>query len=176
MNWITINNIGRHGARLMFNQGRGDFRRRVSAIAQKFKDVDATSPERAMTAQELGLPPRFEEAMKRRLGQTGIFVEVNGKYYLNEARLDQMGRSGFGGGSRMQYSENVRKNMLTLRLIRLTIGVVTLLLIVTNIFFLRNPEVWIAIGVLLMITIATSIFQIYFVSRARSMRKFGTPS
>jgi len=58
----------------------------------------------------------------------------------------------------------------------LTIGVVTLLLIVTNIFFLRNPEVWIAIGVLLMITIATSIFQIYFVSRARSMRKFGTPS
>jgi ribosomal protein S21 len=33
---------------------------------------------------------RFEEAMKRRLGKSGIFVEVNGRYYLSEARLKQV--------------------------------------------------------------------------------------
>ena len=53
-----------------------------------------------MTIQELGLPPRFEQAMHRKLGQTGIFVEVNGKYYLNEERLKQVqeerAKSGYG--------------------------------------------------------------------------------
>ena len=57
-----------------------------------------------MTIQELELPPRFEQAMHRRLGQTGIFVEVNGKYYLNEERLKQIqeerakNRAAGGGG------------------------------------------------------------------------------
>ena len=35
-----------------------------------------------MTAQELGLGPRFEEAMQGRLGKKEIFVEGNCKYYL----------------------------------------------------------------------------------------------
>ncbi len=43
-----------------------------------------------MTAEELSLPPRFEEAMKRRLGRLGIFVEVDGKYYLSEDKLQQL--------------------------------------------------------------------------------------
>lgn len=59
-----------------------------------------------MTLQELGLPPRFEEAMHRRLGRSGIFVEVSGKYYLNEERLEKFREqrekrragSGVGGG------------------------------------------------------------------------------
>lgn len=62
-----------------------------------------------MSTQELGLPPRFEQAMHRRLGQSGIFVETNGKYYLNEERLKQIeeqraklgpGSNGGGGGNR----------------------------------------------------------------------------
>jgi uncharacterized membrane protein len=80
-------------------------RQRLQEIIQKFREKGATSPEKAMTIQELGLPPRFEEAMHRRLGQTGIFVEVNGKYYLNEDRLKQIqeqraqrGAAGTGGG------------------------------------------------------------------------------
>jgi len=53
-----------------------------------------------MTAEELGLPSEFKEAMKRRLGWTGILVEVNGKYYLDEKRLEEIreempGRRGF---------------------------------------------------------------------------------
>ena len=69
---------------------REQIRQRLREIIQKFTDKGATTPERAMSIQELGLPPRFEQAMHRRLGQTGIFVETNGKYYLNEERLKQI--------------------------------------------------------------------------------------
>jgi YVTN family beta-propeller protein len=62
------------------------FRRLVSVFQQK----GATSPEKAMTAQELGLPPRFEEYMDSRSGQTRIFVEINGKYYLDQKALEEM--------------------------------------------------------------------------------------
>ena len=67
-----------------------EMRRRLEEIVEKFRQKNATTPETAMTAQELGLPPRFEEAMQRKLGRTGIFVEVNGKFYLNEERLRQI--------------------------------------------------------------------------------------
>jgi hypothetical protein len=84
-----------------------EMRRRLNEIVEKFRQKGATSPEKAMTLQELDLPPRFEQAMHRRLGQTGIFVEVNGKYYLNEQRLKQIeerpansGFDGYGRGSR----------------------------------------------------------------------------
>ena len=65
-------------------------RRRLRLMVERFRQKGATSPGAAMTAQELGLPPHFDEAMHRRLGQSGIFVEVNGKYYLNESRLKQI--------------------------------------------------------------------------------------
>jgi hypothetical protein len=67
-----------------------EIRRRINEIVEKFRQKGATSPEKAMSLQELDLPPRFEQAMHRRLGQTGIFVEVNGKYYLNEKHLKQI--------------------------------------------------------------------------------------
>lgn len=73
----------------MFNN-QEQWRRRLQEIIQKFREKGATSPEKAMTIQELGLPPRFEQAMQRRLGQTGIFVELDGRYYLNEERLKQI--------------------------------------------------------------------------------------
>lgn len=83
---------------------REEIRRRLHVIIEQFRQKGATSPEKALTLQELGLPPRFEQAMHRRLGKTGIFVEVNGRYYLNEERLKQIqeqrakGRLGSNGG------------------------------------------------------------------------------
>ncbi len=80
-----------------------EMRRRLQEIIEKFRQKDATSPEKALTVEQLELPPRFEQAMNRRLGQTGIFVEANGKYYLNEDRLRQIqqeranSRGGDGG-------------------------------------------------------------------------------
>ncbi len=84
-------------------RNQGERRRRLQQIVMRFREKGATTPEKAMTIQELGLPPRFEEAMHRRLGQTGIFVQINDKYYLNEERLRQIReqrfkeRSGNGG-------------------------------------------------------------------------------
>jgi len=73
----------------MFKQNE-KIRKQLTELIAKFKEKGVTSPEKAMTAQELGLPPRFQEAMHRRLGRSGIFVEVNGKYYLSEERLKEV--------------------------------------------------------------------------------------
>ena len=67
-----------------------EMRRRLKEIIDKFRQKGATSPEKALTLEELGLPPRFEQAMHRRLGQTGIFLEVNSRYYINEDILRQI--------------------------------------------------------------------------------------
>jgi len=71
-------------------RGREEIRKRISELVAKFREKGALSPEKAMTSEELGLPPRFKDAMQRRLGRTGIFVEVNGKYYLSEQRLKEV--------------------------------------------------------------------------------------
>jgi YVTN family beta-propeller protein len=63
------------------------FRRLVSTFQQK----GANSPEKAMTAEQLGLPPRFEEFIKERNeGQTQVFKELNGKYYLDQKALKEV--------------------------------------------------------------------------------------
>ena len=72
----------------------------------------------------------------------------------------------------MQGRQNIRNNMLTLRIARLTVGVATLVLIIANIFFLRDPEVWIAVGVLLVITIAVSIFPDLLSVESKKNEKF----
>jgi hypothetical protein len=142
-------------------------RGRIQEIAQRFREKGATSPERAMSAQELRLPPRFEEAMKRRLGQTGIFVEVGGKYYLNEARLEQLrqqrGPQGGGRGS-------IRTTMMTLRMARMVIVVILLLTFLTNLF-VRNGYVWILVAGLFVILIVLTVMMIYYTSRMRGMRQ-----
>jgi hypothetical protein len=69
---------------------REEIRKQLTELIAKFKEKGAITPEKALTSEELGLPPRFEEAMHRRLGRTGIFVEVNGKYYLSEERLKEV--------------------------------------------------------------------------------------
>jgi hypothetical protein len=77
------------GGESMF-RSREEIRKRLVEIVETFRRKGATSPEKALAIEELQLPPRFEEAMHRRLGQTGIFVKTNGKYYLNEERLRQL--------------------------------------------------------------------------------------
>jgi hypothetical protein len=71
-------------------RGREEIRKQLTDIIAKFKEKGAITPEKGLPPQELGLPPRFEEAMHRRLGRSGIFVEVNGKYYLLEECLKEV--------------------------------------------------------------------------------------
>ena len=43
-----------------------------------------------MTAEDLGLPEKFKNAMKGMLGQSGVIVEIDGKYYLSDDRLREL--------------------------------------------------------------------------------------
>lgn len=69
---------------------RTEIRDRLQRLIATFREKGAITPDKAMTAEQMGLPPRFKEAMKRRLGRSGIFVEIDGKYYLSEERLKEI--------------------------------------------------------------------------------------
>ena len=60
---------------------------RIREVIKTFQAKGAISPETAMTAEELGLSRLFVRIMKRRKGKTMIFMEINGKYYLNQKAL-----------------------------------------------------------------------------------------
>ena len=62
---------------------------RVGQIIKKFQEKGAVSPETALTAEELGLSRMFVRIMKRRKGKTRIFIEINGKYYLDQKALQE---------------------------------------------------------------------------------------
>ncbi|HYB79275.1 MAG TPA: carboxypeptidase-like regulatory domain-containing protein [Thermoplasmata archaeon] len=70
--------------------GEGWVGMRIREIVKTFQEKGAVSPETALTAQELGLSRMFVRIMKRRRGQTRVFVEINGKYYLDENALREM--------------------------------------------------------------------------------------
>jgi len=151
----------------MFGQSGGPRQRIADAVA-RFREKGATSPEKAMTVEELGLPPRFEEAMKRRLGATGIFVEVGGKYYLDEARLQQVEqqrgtRRMMRGGQR----ETARSEMFTLRIARMVVVVAALALVVANILFVQSALLGTLVVLLIILWIVLTVFQFYYLSRLR---------
>jgi lipoate-protein ligase A len=73
----------------MFSKRR-EARKHLLELTEKFRKKGALSAEKAMTAEELGLPAEFKERMKRRLGHLGVFVETNGRYYLSEERLREV--------------------------------------------------------------------------------------
>jgi hypothetical protein len=67
-----------------------DMMGRMMEIVKTFRERGATSPEGALSPEELGLPPMFRMMMQSPMGQSGIFSEIDGKYYLSEERLDDM--------------------------------------------------------------------------------------
>lgn len=70
--------------------GEGWGGERIRQIITTFRTKGAVSPETALTAQELGLSRLFVRIMRRRRGKTIIFVEVNGRYYLDQKALQEM--------------------------------------------------------------------------------------
>ncbi len=153
-------------------RNREQIREWLTGVVEKFRQKGATSPDKAMTAEELGLPSGFQEAMKRRLGRSGIFVEVNGKYYLSEERLKQieeMRNRGNGAGG-AQWGP--RRNMVKLRIIRMVTAVLIVTLLLINIF-VQSWEIRVLSAVIVVVWIAITILQIYFLSRAR--RRFSPP-
>jgi len=62
---------------------------RMRQIIRTFQEKGAISPETALTADELGLSRLFVRIMKRRQGKTRVFMENNGRYYLNKEALEE---------------------------------------------------------------------------------------
>ena len=61
-------------------------RGRIQDIVERFREKGATTPEKAMTSQELRVHLDLTRQW-RRFGQLGFFVKVGDKYYLSEERL-----------------------------------------------------------------------------------------
>jgi hypothetical protein len=67
-----------------------DMMGRMMELVKTFREKGATSPEKALSLEGLGLPPMFGMMMQSPMGQTGIFIVLDGKYYLSEERLNDM--------------------------------------------------------------------------------------
>ena len=57
---------------------------------EKFRNNGATSPETAMSVEELGLSVQFRTFLDRSPRLFGVFVKVANKYYLSEERLQKI--------------------------------------------------------------------------------------
>jgi ABC-type multidrug transport system fused ATPase/permease subunit len=149
---------------------REEIEKRLYEIVERFHQKGAISPDKAMTAEELNLPPRFEVAMKRRLGRLGVFVEVNGKYYLSEERLKQIEQLRPTRGTAWAS----RKKILTLRIGQMVAAVFFLILFVVS-FFVQSWELRVVSIFFLLVWLAISILQIYYVSRIRKRMSSSAP-
>jgi hypothetical protein len=147
----------------LFRQ-RGEIVKRLYEVVEKFRQKGATNPEKAMAPQELGLPPRFEEAMHRRLGRLGIFVEVNGKYYLSEERLKELEERRNRGGTR--GGGGSRSGMLSLRIARMALAVSFVVLLLMNLFVL-SWELRLIAAVMAVTWVALTVAQIVYLSKVR---------
>ena len=58
-------------------------------VIRTFRQKGAVSPDKAMSLEALGLQ-RFEDTIQRAPRFFGVFVEVNGKYYLSEEALKEV--------------------------------------------------------------------------------------
>jgi len=140
-----------------------EFRERFLAIVEKFRQMGATSPDRAMTLEELGLPPRFKDLINRRLGKLGVFVEVNGKYYLSEKRLEEIQKQRFMGG---ETPRGLRRKLLLLRILRIATGIFFITLLLVNLF-VGSHEIRVISSAFLVALLALSILQIYYLIRVK---------
>jgi hypothetical protein len=104
----------------------------------------------------------FQEAMKRRLGRSGIFVEVDGKYYLNEERLKEIEEQRRGQGA----AWGSRDRMFTLRIARMVMAVMLIALVLVNVL-VHSWELTMTVAFLMLAWLAVTILQIYYVSRTR---------
>lgn len=131
-------------------------------VVEIFRQKGALNLEKAMSPEELGLPPMFENAMKGRLGRTGVFVEVSGKYFLSEERLKQVEELRPVSQTAIEF----RKRIMRLRMVQLVIAAVFVALFAVNLFF-QSFELRVVSIMFLVIWLAMSVFQIYYLSRIR---------
>lgn len=143
---------------------RAEARRRLLELVERFREKGATSPDKAMTPEELGLPPWFRRLMRSRLGKLGVFVEKDGKYYLSEERLKQLEKM----RGEMLEARSARRNLFMLRIARVTVGILLVSLLLVNIYA-RDPGVRTVYSILLVALLAVSILQLYYLTKTRKI-------
>jgi len=148
---------------LLYNR-REQIREWITNIAEKFRQKGALSPDKAMSTEELDLPPRFQEAMRRRLGRTGIFVETHGKYYLSEERLKEALAQDFAA---REGAINARGLLFNLRIIRMATVILFLVLLIINII-VQSWELRLISILVAVVWIIITIIQIYYFTRIRN--------
>jgi hypothetical protein len=73
---------------------REEIRERLTEIIAQFKQK-ALPPQKKTDCPGTWAASTLKQAIHRRLGQSGIFVEVNEKYYLSEERLNRFRKNFF---------------------------------------------------------------------------------
>jgi len=141
---------------------REEIEKWFNEVVERFRQKGAVSPDKAMTAEELSLPPRFELAMKRRLGRSGVFVEVNGKYYLSEERLKQIEEM----RSTRITARAPRKNILALRIVQLVAVILFMVFFLVSLLF-KSWELEVVSFLFLAAWLVISILQVYYLLRIR---------
>ena len=142
-------------------EGREEIEKGFYEVVGRFRQKGAVSPDKAMTVEELGLPPTFEAAMKGRLRGLGVFVEVDGKYYLSEERLKQM-------ELRLARASAwaPRKNILTLRIAQIILIILFMAFFLVGLI-LQSLELRVISLLFLVVWLFVSVLQIYYLSRIR---------
>ena len=138
---------------------------RLRKVIDAFRQNGATTPDTAMTLETLGLPPRFEGLLRRQLGRLGLFIEVDGKYYLSEARLKALEAQ----RAARRTAHDARKTLLTLRIVRALIGILVVTLLLVNVFVHRLELRLVSSG-LLVALLGISLLQLYHLTRLRNRR------
>ncbi|MCW8802051.1 MAG: PadR family transcriptional regulator [Candidatus Bathyarchaeota archaeon] len=62
----------------------------LDAEIEKFRKHSATSPQTAMSLDDLGVSVKFRSFLEHFPNRFGVFVEVDNKYYLSEQNLSKM--------------------------------------------------------------------------------------
>ena len=139
-----------------------EIREKILNIAEIFRQKDAISPKNAMTLEDLNLPPRFKFLMNGPMGKLDIFMEIEGKYYISEERLEPIEKQHDLSDS-SRYS---RQKLLRLRITRITTAVllITLLLVnlSTNIFEIKLLSL-----IFLVVLVATTFLRLYYLTKTK---------
>jgi len=141
----------------------GKRREWLGAAVNMFRDHGAVSPATAKSPIELGLSPRAVAMVKRVATRFNVFVEVDGKYYLSEPRVQELKER----RTKQSRPRRLQSSMATLRVIRLVLAIALIAVVMVNIS-LNSPELRLVFFGLLAIVLGLSVLQLIYLRQARS--------
>jgi hypothetical protein len=141
---------------------KAKIREKILNIAEIFRQKGAISPQKAMTLEDLNLPPRFKYLMSGPMGKLDIFKEIKGKYYISEEKLTPIEKQHNLSDS-TSYS---RQRLFSLKITRITtiVLLITLLLVnlSTNIYEIKLLSL-----IFLVVLIVITFLRLYYLTKIK---------